>query len=277
MNDTFLTVVLIVAPMVACGPAEQPQPPPQQQPPSCSASNCAGCCDERGVCQPGSTAQACGVSGASCSACPNGCEAGACRVMPDPLPVNAKLVFTSSLGLAGNFGGRTVANTHCANAAAAAGLPGTFVAWLSGTERCGTTNCDFAARDAVTGTGPWYLLCRDENGRVRQPFLNRAALLVAPTTPLDCDERGRKVSSRVWTGTGVGGGRERFAHCAGYSVTTGNAPSWTATHDVYTSNGRSMVSSLTATVGSTSAIDERWTSAGGAECADTNRFYCFQL
>ncbi len=197
--------------------------------------------------------------------------------MPDPLPANAKLVFTSSLGLSGTFGSRAAANTHCANAAAAAGLPGTFVAWLSGTERCGTTNCAYAAKDTVTGAGPWFLLCRDAEGHVRSPFPNRASLLVAPTTPLDCDERGRKVSSGVWTGTSVGGTPAPFAQCSSYSVSSGNTPSWTESIEVFTVNGMTTSSRLTATSGSTAAIDENWTNSGGARCTDTLRFYCFQL
>jgi hypothetical protein len=49
--------------------------------PRCNPSTCAGCCDERGSCQSGTTAFVCGVGGSACIACPQGftCELGRCR------------------------------------------------------------------------------------------------------------------------------------------------------------------------------------------------------
>jgi hypothetical protein len=257
----------------SCGPVDEPPPPPPPEP-SCSAKNCAGCCDGNGVCQTGITAQACGLGGASCQACTNGCEAGACKVMAEPLPASAKIVFTSSLPLKGDFGGRLVANQHCANAASAAGLSGTFVAWLSGAERCGSQGCTyFSAKDTVTSDGPWFLLCRDDMGRVRRPFANRAALLTAPTTPLNCDELGRKKDGFVWTGTAVGGNGAPYAQCAGYDSTLGNHSSWTETVDL----GVTTLYDLTASTGLSTATDERWTDNGGLRCKESASFYCFQL
>jgi hypothetical protein len=47
---------------------------------TCSPTNCAGCCDPAGICQPGSDRSACGTGGLACAACPSGegCTAGQC-------------------------------------------------------------------------------------------------------------------------------------------------------------------------------------------------------
>src|SRR5262245_30647318 len=39
--------------------------------PTCSPSICAGCCDARGICQPGNTIGACGTGGQPCATCAN--------------------------------------------------------------------------------------------------------------------------------------------------------------------------------------------------------------
>ncbi|MFZ5443160.1 MAG: hypothetical protein ACOZQL_24340 [Myxococcota bacterium] len=85
-----LTALLVVLGAAGCGPAEQPS--------TCSPSNCLGCCDANGICNPGSTASACGFGGATCSACTAGliCSAGAC--------INAS---TGGGGMTGGGGGAT--------------------------------------------------------------------------------------------------------------------------------------------------------------------------
>ena len=47
----------------------------------CTAATCGGCCDQTGKCQSGSSADACGVDGASCGRCGSGttCQTGECR------------------------------------------------------------------------------------------------------------------------------------------------------------------------------------------------------
>ncbi|MFZ5443071.1 MAG: hypothetical protein ACOZQL_23895 [Myxococcota bacterium] len=48
-------------------------------PPRCDASNCSGCCDTANKCQEGTSASACGVSGATCQLCLGQvCAAGVC-------------------------------------------------------------------------------------------------------------------------------------------------------------------------------------------------------
>lgn len=55
----------------SCGPTE---------PSACGPQNCPGCCDAQGVCQPGFLPDACGISGAACTACASSqsCNAGTC-------------------------------------------------------------------------------------------------------------------------------------------------------------------------------------------------------
>jgi hypothetical protein len=50
--------------------------------PACSASNCLGCCDANGVCNPGTQNNACGFSGAACGVCGVGqaCMSGSCGI-----------------------------------------------------------------------------------------------------------------------------------------------------------------------------------------------------
>ncbi len=64
---TMLFAVLAAAALSACGA------------PKCSASNCSGCCDTQGQCQPGNQSTACGLSGGQCTSCLGGaCNAGFC-------------------------------------------------------------------------------------------------------------------------------------------------------------------------------------------------------
>ncbi|MFT3712203.1 MAG: hypothetical protein QM817_31550 [Archangium sp.] len=57
--------------VVSCGPAKD----------KCSMSNCTGCCDATGSCQPGSLPTACGSGGAMCQACISNyqCNFGFCQ------------------------------------------------------------------------------------------------------------------------------------------------------------------------------------------------------
>jgi hypothetical protein len=48
---------------------------------ACTPSTCSGCCDQNQICQPGTTAQACGAGGAVCGTCanPKTCNAAVCN------------------------------------------------------------------------------------------------------------------------------------------------------------------------------------------------------
>ena len=113
-------------------------------------------------------------------------------------------VFTTATtyaakSLGGGASGFAGADGFCANAAAAAGLGGTWVAWLSTAK----TN----AIDRVTGQGPWYLV--DGTTLV---FANKAALATVPRTGISKNELGLsgQVAREVWTGTANGGVASSF-------------------------------------------------------------------
>jgi hypothetical protein len=91
------------------------------------------------------------------------------------------------------------ADGFCANAATAAGLGGTWVAWLS--------TSAVNAIDRVTGTGPWYLV--DGTTLV---FPNKAALATVPRAGMAMNELGvsGQTTHQVWTGTANGGTRSPF-------------------------------------------------------------------
>lgn len=96
----------------------------------------------------------------------------------------------------GDLGGLEGADALCQNAAAAASLEGSYVAWLS----------DFSndAIDRITGDGPWYDLAD------QRVFANHAALSTSPLVAIDVDETGETLSigGRVWTATSAGGTRD---------------------------------------------------------------------
>lgn len=71
---------------------------------ACTSKSCAGCCDASGVCQLGTTAAACGVSGGSCLVCAGTtCAAGICKNAGSGGGTGAKGGGTGSTG--GGSGG----------------------------------------------------------------------------------------------------------------------------------------------------------------------------
>lgn len=63
--------------LAACGPSTSGV--------ACTVANCAGCCDDKGVCQDGATAQACGLDGRTCRTCgfSQVCILGSCEETGD--------------------------------------------------------------------------------------------------------------------------------------------------------------------------------------------------
>ena len=115
------------------------------------------------------------------SDCNNQCGGGAAK----------KYIFTTTTHYTGNLGGIAGADTICNNTATAAGLGGTWKAWLSDSN----TN----AIDRINDVGPWYLL----NGV--KAFNNKVNLTTAPLVALNVNENGETFDNDVWTGTNVGG------------------------------------------------------------------------
>ena len=158
---------------------------------------------------------------------------------------STKCIFASSTTSTGNLGGLTGADATCASLATAAGLPGTYKAWLS-------TSGNDASTRLSNANVPYYLVdgttevANDWNG------LTSGALLHA----IDLDEHGISAGGQeVWTGTTTSG-LASGTDCAG----------WT-----------SGVSSSLADVGISSQASLQWTSAYSQFCDRTNvRLYCVQ-
>ena len=161
---------------------------------------------------------------------------------PDAATSTVKRVFASSVTYTADMGGLAGADARCNELAQAAGLGGTFVAWLSTTL--------VAARDRVTSDGPWSLVGESDVA------VTKVELTSPPLTkPIRRDETGAFVSGRVWTGTGAGGG-----------LLAGDCRGWTedrGTDDT--------------AVGDTGSNGPSWTAARPTECVGNRRLYCFQL
>lgn len=151
-------------------------------------------------------------------------------------------VFTTSRSFTGDFGGLPIANAACQTEATAAGLEGTFFAWLS--------TSSSSAIDNIAGTGPWLLAGTD-----REVFANRATLTDLPAAPIDVDATGTLLADdlTVWTGTATGGEASAFGSCR----------NWTRADDA--NRGA---------VGGTFTIDG-WTETAEQGCDRVARLYCF--
>lgn len=150
--------------------------------------------------------------------------------------------FVSSTLTTGNIGGLTGADDLCNKAAAAAGLPGKYTAWLS------TTTVD--AIDRITANGPWHLVngtevAKDKADLVKGTLAKR----------FDKDEKGNTPppeEDRVWTGTGPNG-RFSSSDCNGWGGTGGKG-----------------------LVGEAEQTNGGWTSLVEESCTEVNRVYCLQ-
>jgi hypothetical protein len=156
-------------------------------------------------------------------------------------------VFVTQDTYDGNFGDQAGGDTDCTNAAALAGLSGTWTAWL-GKGSCGA--CDDPVDRIIDGE--YQLL----DGTV---VANNKADLTDGTLDhaIDMDEDGNgQAGGTVWTGADADG--------------TGTSGPGTCT--VWTTNSDQIL----AQTGSTSATDEEWSDTGGGNpCDRLNRLYCF--
>jgi hypothetical protein len=164
-----------------------------------------------------------------------------------PTPAG-KFVFVTSSGFLGNLGGTAGGNTDCNNAASAAGLPGTYKAWLS-TAAAG----DNPASSFTQSTIPYVLV---DNTQVAENW----AGLVSGTLEhaIDEDEHGTiTTQSSVWTGTNANGTAPTYPQqvldCFGWSDDTDLAY-----------------------VGSPGATNSNWSIQEGIMCNNVEPLYCFQ-
>lgn len=156
--------------------------------------------------------------------------------------VGPKRAFVSSTLVTGNIGGVAGADAICNNAAKAAGLPGSYVAWIS------TQNTN--AIDRVVANGPWQLVDGTEIAASK-------AALAGGNLPkqFNKDEKGNVLPAaedRVWTGTGPNG-MFNSADCNGWGGTAGGG-----------------------LVGEAEQRNGNWTSLINEACTEVNRVYCLQ-
>ena len=159
-----------------------------------------------------------------------------------------KLVFVTSSGFFGNLGGTAGGDTDCNNAASAAGLSGTYKAWLS-TAATG----DNPASSFTQSTIPYVLV---DNTQVAANW----TALVSGTLDhaINEDEHGTiTTQSFVWTGTNANGTAPTYPQqsldCFGWSDQTDLAY-----------------------VGSPAATNSTWSLQEGVVCNNLVPLYCFQ-
>lgn len=151
--------------------------------------------------------------------------------------------FVTSSTHDGALGGLAGADAICATRASAAGLPGTYVAWLS-----------TASVDAVGRLGSARGFIRPDGA----PFADQPADIAANQifNALHVDETGADVGSvSVWTGT-LKNGTNDSNTCTGWTVDSG-------------ASGR---------IGSSQGGPAIWTeSVSSPSCVQSNRLYCFGI
>ena len=106
-----------------------------------------------------------------------------------------KLVFVTSTVTTGSFGGSIVADRACNDAAAAAGLPGLFRAWV-GQRSVTSPNVDYRAPVNHFTPGKRYVLSDGRPVAYGWADLTDGTLI----NPIDLDEWGQPVAGKVWTG-----------------------------------------------------------------------------
>jgi hypothetical protein len=165
-------------------------------------------------------------------------------------------VFATSMGFSGNLGGLAGADQSCTIAAVAAGLGGTWNAWLSDASTSANNRIYH-----VTGGAGYVLL----DGTMIAPSFSA---LVSATTPLlhpiDLTEQRTTITNgfEVWTGTDLGGGTPP-GYCAGSS-----GKSWTSSAHGNTG---------TPYVGLTNQTNASWSDIYSQFCDyTTERLFCFE-
>jgi hypothetical protein len=160
--------------------------------------------------------------------------AAGCSSSGDP----HKRVFVTRATFAGNFGGLVGADAQCNSFAVAAGLRGTWRAWLSDS----ATN----ALDRMADVGPWV----DMKGN--RVFRDKAQMMGFPDIGVAFNETQGMIASTVWTGT-VLGGSKATSHCG----------DWTGGGDRQGITGNAIT-------------PDSWTDAGPRSCTDSHSLLCFE-
>lgn len=159
-----------------------------------------------------------------------------------------KIVFTTSTTYNGNLGGVAGADAKCAARATAAGLTGTFKAWISE----GTSGGSLRPSSTFTNPNVPYKLV---DGTV---VADNWTDLVDGTldNAISLNESGGGVGGSVWTNTTTAGNQQGMNGCSTYW----NEGNWGP-------QGR---------VGNPSSATSTWTSSSNLGCEMVARLYCFE-
>ncbi|MBI4014614.1 MAG: DUF1554 domain-containing protein [Candidatus Aenigmarchaeota archaeon] len=156
--------------------------------------------------------------------------------------IPSKRVFLSSSAYNGNLGGLAGADAKCQGLAEAAGLGGTWVAWLS------TSTVD--AKDRIPDIRYFRPSDKATVATSKVDLTNGNI-----NNPINIDEKGAiSLSGFVWTGTQATGMKD-IRYCE----------EWTSSDNA--KNGL---------VGSRSNTDSKWTKLGYSMCNSFFRVYCFE-
>ncbi len=153
-------------------------------------------------------------------------------------PPPTKRVFVTAVAYPGDFGGVAQADANCNAEAAAAGLVGSFAAWLS---------TDDADANGRFQPGVYYSTAASGARVIALPAFGQNL-----DSSVGFTAKGDAVDTFAWTGTLASGIR------SGQSCT-----SWTNRG----TNG---------TTGRTGRTNGAWTNSGFAPCSETKRLYCFE-
>jgi hypothetical protein len=157
-----------------------------------------------------------------------------------------KRVFVTSSEHTGNLGGQAGGDGICQTRAQAAGLPGSYKAWLTGS--LGTPLTTFTQFQ-----GPYV---RIDGVKVADNFADLTDVTI--DAPITVTDTGASLAAMgfvpVWTGTNSLGNAQG-ANCLNWTNATSSFTGW---------NGNALVSAF------------QWTSLNGRDCNQPARLYCFE-
>jgi cysteine-rich repeat protein len=243
-------------------------PPPDACAPAClpvefcgdSVQNGPEPCDAAGLqtatCEADCRSPACGdgtLNTLAAEACDDanmtdgdGCSA-AC--LPERRVFASSSLFFGDLNFADDnpdmLAGIPLADARCNALAAAAGISGSFKAWLSDSDSSPADRFDTAFSGLYRLLSPDFPIVASG-----WPDLTDGAL----SHPIDADEKGALTQENVLTNTAPDGASASDLHCS----------AWTANDNT------------TTTFGQSSALDATWTEAVAGACSFSGRLYCFE-
>ena len=170
-------------------------------------------------------------------------------------------VFVTSTNVNGNLGGVAGADGHCQGLAMGAGLPGTYMAWLTGADAGSAPKTRFGS----TGFTGWYLLPGNPATGVAQGWED----LTSPNEGMPAeylrnaiyrDEKGVDIfDGSAWTNTTPEGGQQtKDVNCSDWA---------SASAVVLGQTGRAI----------DGGVDAKWTDDSPNKCNSGSRLYCFQV